>query len=99
RRSRSTLTPCTTLFRSVDALPPEGEPILAEILNLIKSRTGCDFTLYKRPTIIRRLTRRMAFNNYDLPDYLELLRQNEEEVYLLRDRKSTRLNSSHVKIS
>lgn len=67
----------------VDSLPQEDEPLLAEIMNLIKTRTGCDFSLYKRPTIVRRLTRRMAFNNYSLADYLELLRQNEEEVHLL----------------
>ena len=67
----------------VDSLPPEDEPLLAEILNLIKSKTACDFSLYKRPTIIRRLTRRMAFNNYSLADYLELLRQDEEEVQQL----------------
>lgn len=67
----------------VDSLPADDEPLLAEILNLIKARTGCDFSLYKRPTIIRRLTRRMAFNNYSLSDYLELLRQNEEEAHLL----------------
>lgn len=67
----------------VDSLPQEDEPLLAEIMNLIKSKTGCDFTLYKRPTIVRRLTRRMAFNNHSLADYLELLRQNEEEVHLL----------------
>ena len=67
----------------VDSLPPDDEPLLAEILNMIKSKTGCDFSLYKRPTIIRRLTRRMAFNNYSLPEYLELLRQDEEELQLL----------------
>jgi two-component system, chemotaxis family, CheB/CheR fusion protein len=67
----------------VDSLPPEDEPLLVEILNLIKVKTACDFSLYKRPTIIRRLTRRMAFNNYSLSDYLELLRQNEEEVHQL----------------
>lgn len=67
----------------VDSLPPEDQPLLTEILALIKSKTSCDFSLYKRPTIIRRLTRRMAFNNYSLTDYLELLRQNEEEVHIL----------------
>ena len=67
----------------VDSLAPEDEPLLAEILNLIKVKTSCDFSLYKRPTIIRRLTRRMAFNNYSLGDYLELLRQREDEVHTL----------------
>ncbi|HEU5146581.1 MAG TPA: chemotaxis protein CheB, partial [Chryseosolibacter sp.] len=67
----------------VDSLPPETEPLLNEILNLIKSKTGFDFRSYKRPTIIRRLTRRMAFNNYSLSDYVELLRQKDEELELL----------------
>lgn len=67
----------------VDNLPADDEPFLAEILNLIRLRTGCDFSLYKRPTIIRRLTRRMAFNNHNIQDYLEVLRQNEDEVHEL----------------
>lgn len=67
----------------VDALPVETEPVLTDILNLIKSKTGFDFRLYKRPTIIRRLTRRMAFNNCSLAEYLALLRQNAEEIELL----------------
>ena len=67
----------------VDSLPPETEPLMVELLGLIRAKTGCDFRLYKRPTIIRRLTRRMAFNNYSLSDYLEVLRQNDNEVELL----------------
>ena len=65
----------------VDSLPPEDEPLLVEIIGLIKARTGCDFSLYKRPTIIRRLTRRMAFGNYGLNDYLQVLRQDDQEVH------------------
>lgn len=65
----------------VDSLPPEHEPLLVEVIGLIKAKTGCDFSLYKRPTIIRRLTRRMAFGNYSLHDYLQVLRQDEQEVH------------------
>lgn len=65
----------------VDALPPEDEPLLAEVIGVIKDRTGCDFSMYKRPTVIRRLTRRMAFGNYGLRDYLDVLRRNEQEVH------------------
>lgn len=67
----------------VDSLSGDDEPLLSEVLSLIKVKTGCDFSQYKRPTIIRRLTRRMAYNNYNLADYLELLRQNEEEIETL----------------
>lgn len=67
----------------VDSLPSDDEPLLNEILNVIYEKTGCDFHGYKLPTIIRRLTRRMAVANYDLRDYLEFLRQSEEETSLL----------------
>ena len=67
----------------VDSLPPEDEPTLAEIIDLIKEKTNCDFTLYKRPTIIRRLTRRMAFLNHGINEYLDFLKRDEEEIHLL----------------
>lgn len=67
----------------VDSLAPDDEPLFAEVLNILKTKTTYDFSLYKRPTIIRRLTRRMALQNFRLPDYLELLRQNPQEVQQL----------------
>jgi two-component system, chemotaxis family, CheB/CheR fusion protein len=68
----------------VDSLPEEDEPLLLEIFNTIHSKTSCDFKHYKRPTVIRRLTRRMAFlNRKDLGDYLRLLREDSDEAGLL----------------
>jgi two-component system, chemotaxis family, CheB/CheR fusion protein len=68
-----------------DSIPHEEEPTLFEIFNVIQARTLCDFKFYKRQTIIRRLTRRMAFLNYKtLKDYLARLRKDSEEVNLLR---------------
>lgn len=68
----------------VDSLPAEEEPILLEILDLIHSKTSCDFKSYKRPTLIRRLTRRMAILNYRTPDsYLKFLKTDNEEIRLL----------------
>jgi two-component system, chemotaxis family, CheB/CheR fusion protein len=68
----------------VDSLPAEDEPVLSEILDLIHSKTSCDFKSYKRPTLVRRLTRRMAILNYKTPRaYLDFLRKDGEEVNFL----------------
>lgn len=68
----------------VDSLPVEDEPVLLEILDLIHSQTSCDFKSYKRPTLVRRLTRRMAILNHkNLSAYLKFLKSNVEEVGLL----------------
>lgn len=68
----------------VDSLPAEEEPILFEILDLIHSKTSCDFKSYKRPTLVRRLTRRMAMLNYrTLESYLKFLKSENDEIRLL----------------
>lgn len=68
----------------IDSLPAEEEPILLEILDLIHSKTSCDFKSYKRPTLVRRLTRRMAILNYrTLDSYLKFLKTENEEIRLL----------------
>jgi len=68
----------------VDSLPAEEEPILMEILDLINAKTSCDFKAYKRPTLVRRLTRRIAVLNYkSLESYLKFLKSDKEEVNLL----------------
>ena len=65
----------------VDSLPAEDEPVLIEILNLIQAKTSCDFKFYKRPTLVRRLTRRMALLNFKTPAaYLEYLKKHDEEI-------------------
>ncbi len=64
----------------------EDGPTLQKILNLLQSRTGVAFTHYKKPTIFRRLSRRMALNHIDnLEEYLALLEQRTEEVNELFD--------------
>jgi two-component system CheB/CheR fusion protein len=68
----------------VDTLPEDDEPVLQDILKLLHSQTSCDFKQYKRPTLIRRLTRRMALLNLKTPGtYLEFLNRNADEVNLL----------------
>src|SRR5512140_1841948 len=55
-----------------------------EILALVRSRTGVDFSEYKRATIERRAARRMALRQEeDLDGYLRLLRSDETEARAL----------------
>jgi two-component system CheB/CheR fusion protein len=60
------------------------EAELTEIFNLIKLKLPLDFTEYKRPTIIRRVKRRMAENNFSqVGEYHQFLKANAAEVVLL----------------
>ncbi len=60
------------------------EEELEQILTLIKGNLPLDFTNYKRPTIIRRIKRRMVSYNLKTVDkYYQLLKGNAAEVTLL----------------
>ncbi|PQA87152.1 chemotaxis protein CheB [Hyphococcus luteus] len=59
---------------------------LPEIIALLRTRTGHDFTLYKSGTLQRRIDRRMALAMIDGDDmacYLEKLRNDQDEIELL----------------
>lgn len=60
---------------------------LREIFTHLRLRTGHDFSNYKRPTILRRIERRINIRNLpDLPSYSEYLQKNPEEITaLLKD--------------
>ncbi|HJQ79587.1 MAG TPA: chemotaxis protein CheB [Lacipirellulaceae bacterium] len=59
---------------------------LNEILTALRARTRRDFSGYKKPTILRRIQRRMSLNQVDeLGDYAKLLRQNPSEASALSD--------------
>ena len=55
-------------LRSADG---EARAALREVLTFLRTRTGRDFSYYKRATILRRIGRRMQVNGVDdLPSYL-----------------------------
>lgn len=57
---------------------------LRDILDFIRSRTGRDFSYYKRATVVRRISRRMQVCGVDeLADYLEVLRTRPGEATAL----------------
>ncbi|HEY0607490.1 MAG TPA: chemotaxis protein CheB [Herpetosiphonaceae bacterium] len=63
------------------------DALLQEILAVLRVHTHHDFSQYKRPTVLRRIGRRMQVVGVpDLPAYLAVLRQRPEEVpALLQD--------------
>jgi two-component system CheB/CheR fusion protein len=60
---------------------------LDRVFTILRDETGVDFTAYKRPTIRRRLERRMVVNKTSsLPEYVDLLSRQPGEVrHLYRD--------------
>ncbi|HVG17298.1 MAG TPA: chemotaxis protein CheB, partial [Chitinophagaceae bacterium] len=67
--------------------PEPDQQALREIFTQLRVRTGHDFSNYKRPTLLRRIERRIHIRNLaDLPSYVQFLLQNPDEVNaLLRD--------------
>ena len=62
----------------------ESETVLIEIMELIRNHTSYDFTYYKRPTIHRRIIRRMLLNQCKtIEAYLEFLYSHPVEIQQL----------------
>ena len=71
-----------------DAAAPEAGPadLLQHVLAVVRLRTGHDFLRYKRSTIARRIARRMQVLGVEqLPQYLDLLREDGREATALLD--------------
>ncbi|MFN3404759.1 MAG: CheR family methyltransferase [Cytophagaceae bacterium] len=68
-------------------LPPpikNQDGVLSQILELLKKETSQDFTLYKKPTIQRRIQRRVALVGLkSMEEYYEYLQENSEELRIL----------------
>src|SRR3989442_12974599 len=86
RPPRSTLFPYTTLFRSRKKIQSRRRPAS-------QCQQTLGFAGVKRLQIFQK--ERMASSDASAPDACE----SESLLTLRRDRKSTRLNSSHVRIS
>ena len=67
---------------------PEAQQVaLREIFTQLRVRTSHDFSNYKRPTLLRRIERRINVHNLpDLPSYTAFLHEHPEETQaLLKD--------------
>jgi two-component system CheB/CheR fusion protein len=73
--------------KTPEAAEKKFEKAAQQILMLVRTHTGHDFTQYKRNTVLRRIQRRMALNQInEMDNYRRYLRQNTEEVtYLFAD--------------
>jgi two-component system CheB/CheR fusion protein len=67
--------------------PQDQQQALREVFNELKIKTGHDFSNYKRPTLLRRIERRINIHNLpDLPSYIAYIHQNADEIHsLLKD--------------
>lgn len=72
------------LLKAFNLLSYKDEEYIRDILSLIHSVTNYDFSHYKRPTINRRLAKRMAEKNIrGIGEYSSFLKSHPEEVSLL----------------
>jgi two-component system CheB/CheR fusion protein len=62
----------------------DDEQVLMEVFTILRLRTGHDFINYKRPTVLRRIERRMAIRDVaTLSDYAAFLRDRQDEAHAL----------------
>ena len=75
----------TELVATSNVVPDEDdERLLTQFLERVRERTGIDFSAYKRPTVMRRLQRRMvATANPRLRDYVRYVQKHPEEYQRL----------------
>jgi two-component system, chemotaxis family, CheB/CheR fusion protein len=60
--------------------------LMQKVFALIRTRTGREFSRYKRPTVLRRVARRMQLRQVEeLEEYLDLLGTDPTEVEALAD--------------
>src|SRR5580765_367454 len=63
------------------AASPSAQAKLAELIELLRSRTAHDFSLYKPGTLLRRIERRMAIAGISGSDrYMEVVREDPNEL-------------------
>ncbi len=74
------------LAREAKSETDDDEAQYAAIFRLLRRGTGVDFSHYKRPTIARRIARRMALRRAPtLTEYLTILQQDASEVHNLQE--------------
>jgi two-component system CheB/CheR fusion protein len=64
-----------------ESRPAEQQQALREIFTQLRVRTGHDFSNYKRPTLLRRIERRINIRNLpDLPSYATAIQDSPDEA-------------------
>jgi PAS domain S-box-containing protein len=77
----------TVQILETEKRPEPQQQALRDIFTQLRVRTGHDFLNYKRPTLLRRIERRINVHNLpDLPSYITFLQQHPDETHaLLKD--------------
>jgi chemotaxis methyl-accepting protein methylase len=75
------------IMEDAEKRPPDQKQALRQLFNELRLRTGHDFSNYKRPTLLRRIERRIHVHNLpDLPSYVAHVYENPDEINaLLKD--------------
>ncbi|WP_203293168.1 chemotaxis protein CheB [Luteirhabdus pelagi] len=69
------------IYNAQEELINTNEETFNKILQLIRQSSDIDFNFYKKPTLIRRMSRRLQIHQLDSLDaYYELLQQQPEEI-------------------
>jgi chemotaxis methyl-accepting protein methylase len=72
------------IARSETVLEEKEQSALEKVLILLRSKTGQDFSLYKKNTVYRRVERRMGLHQIPrIAGYVRYLQENPQEVELL----------------
>jgi two-component system, chemotaxis family, CheB/CheR fusion protein len=78
--------PRVPAVQAEDQVEEDARQLLQRLFDQLRSRTGRDYSRYKRSTIIRRIERRMQLRQIEeLSDYVELLRNEPKELLALSD--------------
>jgi two-component system CheB/CheR fusion protein len=85
-RSKDRIAPIVLAAAETEQIAENEERALKKVLDLVKRRTGHDFSRYKRTTIARRLSRRLQLTRQlTIEDYWQFLRTNAQEAQALFD--------------
>jgi chemotaxis methyl-accepting protein methylase len=72
------------IAKSEQSLEEKDQSALEKVLILLRTKTGQDFSLYKKNTVYRRVERRMSIHQIDrIAGYVRYLQDNPNEVVLL----------------
>jgi len=73
-----------TIDKIEKPLEEKDQSAIEKIMILLRTKTGQDFSLYKKNTIYRRIERRMSIHKIDrIAAYVRYLQENPQEVELL----------------
>lgn len=84
RKIMEYLRHAVVISKTEQPLEEKDQSSLEKILILLRSRTGQDFSMYKKNTVYRRVERRMGIHQLDrIAAYVRYLQENSQEVELL----------------